>query len=377
MTGIDLSSIFPRKRLPDLKSFVIVLLYFPIGSALTLFRICLLLNYICARLVIGQFITENHIAWRAIDTVFSALLGILVLKEAPKENQSRVLFCNKRSQTDNIILPHAACAYGEDQWRLSSFWRKVLRLKSLKEIVKIVRNENNQCISRFLLFPEKDPGSGQALLKFDEEYLNISPNVQLATIKCKRPLPVLLTTAESSSCQDLLWMFFSPLTIYTFTVSKEIFIQGPSETQTEFATRLGKKMAQFLGIECSEYSVSDKKHHLMNLKKMSISQHRTNLGDIPPRIIDMMRQVQEIVPHVPEDVIIKDLRVTDSVDLTVTNILEGIVKFDPIPEQTEAKVKAHCSKSKTIVQSMSFQERKALLYQQARKRYIEKHSSRT
>ena len=44
----------------------------------------------------------------------------------------------------------------------------------------------------------------------------------------------------------------------------------------------------------------------------------------------VIRQVQEVLPHVTHDAIHKDLALTKDVDLTITNIIEGRVQFNPL-----------------------------------------------
>ena len=50
----------------------------------------------------------------------------------------------------------------------------------------------------------------------------------------------------------------------------------------------------------------------------------------------MVKQVQEILPRVPAQVIVADLVRTRSVDVTVTNILEGVVKYEELPDQPQS-----------------------------------------
>ena len=61
----------------------------------------------------------------------------------------------------------------------------------------------------------------------------------------------------------------------------------------------------------------------------------------------MVRQVQEILPRVPANVIVSDLIKTRSVDVTVTNILEGVVKYVELPEQRQ-QPSSSSSSTKTV-----------------------------
>jgi len=118
-----------------------------------------------------------------------------------------------------------------------------------------------------------------------------------------------------------------------------------------------------------------------------------------PEIHRMARQVKEVLPMVPYNTICTDLIKTRNVDQTITNILEGHVTYIPETPSTTSSpptlpsnvnVAPDTSRHKQIKQDplctaassfgksaqermLSFQERKQLLIETARQRYIEKH----
>ncbi|CAG2067326.1 unnamed protein product, partial [Timema podura] len=112
--------------------------------------------------------------------------------------------------------------------------------------------------------------------------------------------------------------------------------------------------------------------------------------------------VAEVLPYVPHDVILKDLVRSHSTDITISNILEGLVSYTPltVPQtapDTSSNGAASTSGTSTSSQAssytqnacldtsaasfprsaqermMSFHERKARLIENARQKYIEKH----
>ncbi|CAH2243083.1 jg14104 [Pararge aegeria aegeria] len=99
------------------------------------------------------------------------------------------------------------------------------------------------------------------------------------------------------------------------------------------------------------------------------------------------RHVKEVLPLVPLKDIVKELEKTRSVDVTITNFLEGLVTYtpevetviEPQPSTSQAPPKyVTPTPTGTFPKSakerqMSFQERKAQMIAEARKRYIEKH----
>ncbi|XP_072023366.1 lipid droplet-regulating VLDL assembly factor AUP1-like [Amphiura filiformis] len=121
-----------------------------------------------------------------------------------------------------------------------------------------------------------------------------------------------------------------------------------------------------------------------------------------PELEKMVRQVQEVLPHIAESIIRKDLRHTSCVDATITNILEekvdlndsefnsprpsssNAVQTPSEPEGATAVLQSVQSPTATKFSSTSFgktssarqlsyQERKAALLESARRHYMEKH----
>lgn len=72
---------------------------------------------------------------------------------------------------------------------------------------------------------------------------------------------------------------------------------------------------------------------------------------------------------------------TRNVDVTITNILDGIVTYTPeaapttsTPSSSKSKPSASAPKtSNASTTALTFQERKAKMIAEARERYIEKH----
>jgi len=111
----------------------------------------------------------------------------------------------------------------------------------------------------------------------------------------------------------------------------------------------------------------------------------------------MTCRVQEVLPHVPRNAIYRDLQVTASIDETITRFIEGIVTYQPVVPANDNKPSTpQSSLSSTSVSStscgqtslitaadtfastpeqrhQSFEERKKLLIDVCRRRYLEKH----
>ncbi|KAI0225286.1 Ancient ubiquitous protein 1 [Lamellibrachia satsuma] len=190
--------------------------------------------------------------------------------------------------------------------------------------------------------------------------------------------------------------------------------QDEDETVEEFAQRVQQTMSEALNIKATAHTSSDKveyaKQILFVQPQTAIGQSNEYSTNAPQRANSsssssssnndlMVRQVQEVLPHVPQDAIRKDLALTKDVDLTITNILEGRVQFNPVAPSVNEPVTASPanttmnSSERTTLSSpcqvaskmfqrssqqrhLSLQDRKKLLIETARQRYLENHCGR-
>lgn len=118
----------------------------------------------------------------------------------------------------------------------------------------------------------------------------------------------------------------------------------------------------------------------------------------------MCHRVKEVLPQVPKDVIIRDLRITADVDESITRLLDGTVKYIPIsssltPSSSSTPLKPSSSQTSdkpspasiadapslsTAASSFgnnsnermkSLEERKKMLVEASRIRYLAKHQN--
>ncbi|TNN65544.1 Ancient ubiquitous protein 1 [Liparis tanakae] len=175
------------------------------------------------------------------------------------------------------------------------------------------------------------------------------------------------------------------------------------ESMQEFANKAQELLAAELGVVSTKITKADKAEHIKR-KRHAAPQTSTSvrpgsmglgfmvqsLGTDDHRIARMAQQVKDVLPHVPLNVIAKDLAKTNCVDTTITNLLEnkddgpmeatGTTPYGssmnsscpsgPTPTITPA---AQCFGRSPVDRHLSLQERKEALYNFARRRYIEKH----
>lgn len=251
-----------------------------------------------------------------------------------------------------------------------------------------------------LLFPEEDTTNGRAgLLKFSSWPFSLTESIQPVALRVTRPL-ISLSTPESSWLTELLWTFFVPWTVYHVSWLPTVSRQDGESTQ-EFANKVQELLAAELGLVATKITKADKAEHIKRTRRIvpqtttsvtpgSIGLGFMSLGTDDRRIAKMAQQVKDVLPHVPLNVITKDLAKTNCVDTTITNLLEnkeetsmeatGISTFGPSKISSYSSGPAPTLKpaAKTFGKSptdrhLSLQERKEALYNFARRRYIEKH----
>lgn len=288
------------------------------------------------------------------------VLGVITLRRGHKI-QAQVISCNQCSNVDRLILNRVLGIYSEDIWNLSDLLRKILHLRSKEDYLQ--GNANDLPI---LVFPEGFATSGFGIATLQKKYFVSTKAVQPAYVSTTRPIPIAVSTANSSWWRDLLWIYFSPFTVYILTLSTEAISKHNSENETEFAYSVQCAMAKIANVPTLQLTASDKEEYLKKVKFEQRMQSRGLGFENSSRMQEMVGKVQEVVPHVPKPVIIKDLRQTNSVDITLTNIFEGVVKFS-------VSEKPKTSRTRNIGSRDDFQNKKSLFYEDARRRYMEKH----
>ncbi|XP_076804877.1 lipid droplet-regulating VLDL assembly factor AUP1-like isoform X2 [Clavelina lepadiformis] len=369
-------------------SSFILFLYFPIGVILAAFRICLTINFLCAQILFNLLCFRDNMIRRAFERLYFAVLGIVHVQPNMKLHQRHcMLVANKLTNIDGVFLSILCnCSYACNE-KHTSVLRWLLRIVNLHENPEQRMSLLETGNTSLLVQPESYPTCGAALLKFRSGLFDNEKQIQPMTIKLKRPFPISGGTLGSSWVQDLLWTYFCPLSVYEVKVHP-VICKESEEAADLFRDRVRKSMSQALGIPCSNYDASDVEE-LIKRKKFESRRPQQHLESrqesaINPRTKMMAKQVKDILPHVPLPIILSDLVKTKSVDVTVANILEGVVKFVPETSisspSTSQVVTKQPSPSKGAGFSrnagerhMTLQEKKEAFLNKARENYLKKH----
>lgn len=397
---------FDFRRFPrDTVILLLLLVYFPVGVCLMFIRIFIGVHVF----LVSCALPESFIR-RFIVRIMCSVLGMHVRQRNPRfrDKNTKLYICNHVTDFDHNIInlltpcntPQLEGSTGFVCWA-----RGFMEIHSASAPGAIEESLQRYCSSEgippLLLFPEEDTTNGRAgLLRFSSWPFSLTDSIQPVALRVTRPL-IALSTPESSWLMELLWTFFVPCTVYHVSWLPPISRQDGEPTQ-EFANKVQELLASELGLVSTKITKADKAEHIKR-KRHTLPQASTNvrpasiglgfmvqsLGTDDHRIAKMAQQVKDVLPHVPLNIIMKDLAKTNCVDTTITNLLEnkeetqmeatGTSTLGPlrnIYSSSSAPTIKPAAKSfgkSPTDRHLSLQERKEALYNFARRRYIEKH----
>uniref|UniRef100_A0A8B9KVR8 Lipid droplet-regulating VLDL assembly factor AUP1 n=1 Tax=Astyanax mexicanus TaxID=7994 RepID=A0A8B9KVR8_ASTMX len=400
-------------RLPsDGVILLLLLLYFPVGLCLMLLRI-----FIGVHVFLVSCALPDSFIRRFIVRVMCSVLGLHVRQNSPRlrDKNVKLYVCNHVTQFDhNIINLLTSCntpllegASGFLCWA-RGFMELGTVAGSRAEVAETLRGYCSAPGAQpLLLFPEEDTTNGRAgLLKFSSWPFSMADSIQPVALMVKRPL---LSVVSIRTISSLLLISLNAVCVF-----REMWLlpvtRQDGESHQEFGNRVQKLLATELGVVATQITKADKAEHIKRKRHTVPQATHSNLGARPrtvaqgflgsspgaedPRVVRMAQQVKEVLPDIPLNVITRDLLQTNCVDATITNLLESTEQYLTEPAEgatsgpsrpiitTIPSVAASLPTLKPAAQSfgrspvdrhMSLQDRKAALYEYARKRYIEKH----
>ncbi|XP_047534917.1 lipid droplet-regulating VLDL assembly factor AUP1-like [Vanessa atalanta] len=349
------------------------LLYLPLGLVLMAFRIVLALI-----LWIAAIILPNKSAVRQLlSTLACWTFGVYVKVKGNKDPRCSVLVANYVSCLDSLAAAHTLGTISLRKWKVPPFFASTLGIKNAAQFVR--KQHFTESPSKpVLLQPEGGPTNGKGLLKFNDWSFPIGNRVQPIAITVERPFTNVTVHRPNDKIDvfpwwDALWFLWTPCSVYTLRALPAL--DRKDDNDQEFVDRMRQAIADALQVEATPWSLCE----VSRARRTPAVARRA-----PP---PAARRVQEVLPRVPLADIVRDLEKTRSVDVTITNFLEGITPYTPIPEpavepqpSTSQAPPKYVSPAPTGVFSksakerqMSFQEKKAQMIAEARQRYIEKH----
>ncbi|XP_028727198.1 lipid droplet-regulating VLDL assembly factor AUP1 isoform X1 [Peromyscus leucopus] len=395
--------LFDSHRLPsDGFLLLALLLYAPVGLCLLVLRLFLGLHVFLVSCALPDSVLRRFVV-----RTMCAVLGLVARQEDSglRDHRVRVLISNHVTPFDhNIVNLLTTCSTP----LLNSPPSFVCWSRGFMEMdrrVELVESLKKFCASTrlpptpLLLFPEEEATNGrEGLLRFSSWPFSIQDVVQPLTLQVQRPL-VSVTVSDASWVSELLWSLFVPFTVYQVRWLHPVHRQ-PGEENEEFARRVQQLVAKELGQTGTRLTPADKAEHMKRQRHPRVRpQSAQSSFPSPPspssdgQLTTLAQRVKEVLPHVPLNVIQRDLARTGCVDLTITNLLEGAVAFMPedVTEGTQSLPTASAPKfpssglvtpqptALTFAKSSwarqeSLQERKQALYDYARRRFRERQA---
>ncbi|XP_011871162.1 PREDICTED: ancient ubiquitous protein 1-like [Vollenhovia emeryi] len=389
MSQIDIQDLFNKSRFPSGRSLLLVALYSPIGLVCVSLRLLVvLLLWLLASLVPD---CNSLRAFLSYGIRFAFGIAVKIDAESKRrDKQSRVIIANNVSVLDHVALRRATETLIPSVWELPAALSNALGLQrmnmsSKETLIANIRQFLSTSTYSVAVQPELGTTNNRvALLKFNSWPFSIETSVQPVVIRASRPelVPVHLTSLASTWWTEVFWFMFVPYTIFTL---KYLKIRRNADHEI-LVRQVERDIADALGLQTCSHTVSDKteyeKRHRMRIVSNARSSNNRNTPNSQVihsiEIQRMARQVSEVLPLVPHNVILRDLMKTRNVDVTIANILDGIVTYTPEPNPpAQSSVTSSSGSSSSakdnVLGTTSFQEKKAKMIQEARERYIKKH----
>ncbi|XP_059050766.1 lipid droplet-regulating VLDL assembly factor AUP1-like [Achroia grisella] len=374
------------------------LLYLPFGVILLAFRILLALV-----LWIASIILPNKSAVRQLlSTLACWTFGVYVKLKGNRDPRCSVLVSNYVSCLDSLAASHVLGTISLRKWKVPPFFASTLGIRNAAQFVRKAHFADSPS-KPILLQPEGGPTNGKGLLKFTDWPFQIGNRVQPVTISVERMYTAVTVAGGGGGDRfpwsDALWFLWSPVTVFRVNLLPPL--DRGSDADSAYSRRLREAIAADLGVELTEFNWEDVKEAA---KRAAGEAARRRPLPAPaaspaapaaapaPRAGTLRaglgmeakaRQVKEVLPAVPLADILRDLATTGSVDVTITNFLEGVTTYEPEPSTSAPAAPPaprYVTPTPTGVfpksakeRQLSFQERKAQMIAEARQRYIDKH----
>ncbi|XP_037301238.1 lipid droplet-regulating VLDL assembly factor AUP1-like [Manduca sexta] len=352
-------------------------LYMPFGIVLVVFRLFLALILWIASIILP----DKWAIRQMLSTLACWTFGVYVKLKGTRDPRCSVMIANYVSCLDSLAAAHVLGTISLRKWKVPPFFASTLGIRNAAQFIR--KQHFGECPSKpILLQPEGGPTNGKALLKFTDWPFPLGNRVQPVAITVERPLTRVTVHGPGDArdkfpWSDALWFLWAPLTAYTVRLLPPL--ERHDDDEPALAARARDALANALQIEKTEFKWEDLNRGVGVTRRREPSQDAMRLA----------RQVKEVLPAVPIKDILKDLATTRSVDVTITNFLEGITPYrpevpapsDPQPSTSRAPpapryvtpVPTGVFPKTAKERQLSFQERKAQMIAEARQRYIEKH----
>ncbi|XP_012942533.1 ancient ubiquitous protein 1 [Aplysia californica] len=409
MASSEIDRLIWLKRCSSYASFVPLVLYLPIGLALGVLRFFIFLH----ACLLSYLLPNGFPFKRLMLRVMLAVTGLPISTQGVPSNdcKKKVVIANHVSNLDPFILallnpliltleapsPQLASAKG----KLTTY--DIPGDRDHSDTINVVKNKMTECEEPLLFFPERLKTNGRSgILKFSMLPFELDCPIQPVTIQAYRYLfDIRVSTHSSTLFEDIAWCFLTPLTLFKIRYLP-VTEKKRDESKEEFVVRVQQNMAKSMGLSASQFTHHDVIEHIKSvttkervppprIEPQKSPELTMTASPQPPQptltssdaeLTKMVKQVKDVLPDIPSQCILSDLRKTKDVDATIANILDG--RIDPsqwkdTPEKPMISLsqglsfKASNFENNARARQMSFQERKQAMLEAARLKYRTKH----
>ncbi|XP_002159459.2 lipid droplet-regulating VLDL assembly factor AUP1 isoform X1 [Hydra vulgaris] len=404
--SLAISELFNLKRFSSFGpcTAIFFLIYIPIGLVLFALRILISFQY----LFLLSLLPKHWMVRRILMRTYCFFMGLVVTSSNSnhRNNGAKVIVSNHISCLDSIaieaIIPTVRIS---SESNLPTLFNWLMGYKGFKLSMKSEFKEFLEASSiPFSYFAEGDIAcSDKGLLKFLKTPFEFTVGlVQPIAILSERAwlFPVNVSYIHSSFWSDMFWVLYFPFTRFHISFMPCCLIPENKDELEAFVKKIQHDMAFVLGVTATNFTSQDKKEFIKRLKHEEEEKERlasesqlmesllksSNNSQMDFDLAKMVEQVKNVLPQVPLTVISENLKTSKHVDKTITQLLDGSVKYTPLNEDEQKfeksqqdKITAHkVVKSNTFGKSttarhMSFQERKRLMIEEARRDYLDLH----
>lgn len=408
---VEISDLVTQTRFPAGFKFGLMILYFPIGVFLIVCRVLIALHtYMIVCLL------PRAAARRQFVRGMLGVLGIHIWVEedqSPQPESPKVLVANCTSVLDHIVIDVVVSHFMPYHGNVPKVFQYVLGYKDLtstqgkQQFLENVKTFVQEQDFPILIQPEGVPTNNTVgVLKFNTQAFELQLPVQPVSIQMSRlSFPCALTTIDGPKWTDVLWCFFTPVTVFKLK-THPVMKRQEDETVEQFTERVRSVIAGNLNLEKTEFTAADVFEYRKRLKVQPPAQQKAKhtacvsktvtpgsnsgscLDSVDAELRRMVQQVKDVLPQVPATAVKQDLEQTKDVDMTISNILEGRVVYSTEEEEATASqsqiapllpnkdttlFKASSFSRNPSDRHMSLEERKKLMLESARLRYKQKH----
>ncbi|XP_053407450.1 lipid droplet-regulating VLDL assembly factor AUP1 homolog [Mercenaria mercenaria] len=276
---VEINDLVTVTRFPDGFKFALMILYFPIGVFLIVCRVLIALH---TYIIVCLF--PRGAARRQFVRGMLGVLGIHIWVEedqSPQTESPKVLVANYTSVLDHIVIDVVISHFVPYHGNVPKVFQWVLGYKDLtspqskQQFLENMKKFVQEQEFPILIQPEDVPTNNSVgVLKFNTQAFELELPIQPVSVQMSRlSFPCALTTIDGPRWTDVLWCFFTPVTVFKLK-THPVIKREEGESVDDLSERVRSVIAEALNLEKTEYTAADVREYRKKLKAEPPSQPR-------------------------------------------------------------------------------------------------------